>query len=721
MLRPSVPLTLLFALAAPVASAEDVQRATAAEEAGDPRVEVELLSELDEVAAGGVFLVGVRFVLDPQWHVYFRNPGEAAIGTEVVFESPGVEVGPVRWPLPERLRDPSGTIVTFGYERAVILAAEARVRADPGAAVRIVAEADFLVCKVDCIPGRVTLARTLPVSDAARPSAQAAALRANAEALPAALDAPGRPAVEWRAPTLAAGEEVTVPLRLRCADCAPRGEVAASLFPDRVRGLEFEVRDARAEGGRTILDLRLRAGPDGIEPRARLTGIVTVERSGAPYAFEVDLPLEGSGSPAPSTRAADDAGPAPAAAGRSAAPPLSLGWVLLLALVGGVILNAMPCVLPVLALKVTAIGQLAHDEGRSRMGHVLAYTGGILAAMLALAAVVLGLRAVGTRVGWGFQLQSPSFATVLAGALVIFALGLFGVWTLQVDGSGAGRRLDRRSGLARSFGEGLLAVLLATPCSAPFLGTAVGFAFAGSALVVVAVFVLIGLGLALPFALVALVPAARRFVPRPGPWMEKMQAGLGFLLLATALWLLWVVGQLNGVDAMTRALVLMLALAAGAMLARGRWLGRLLAIALVAGTAVWVFPLPERASAEPASDRWSADRVTALLAEGRPVLVDFTADWCITCRANEQLVLSTDAVREALAETRTELLVADWTARDETIRAVLAQYGKAGVPLYLLYRPGHSAPEILPELLTPGIVTGALRRAAPQAGATGDE
>ncbi len=694
-------------LVASSVQAEDTPRATAAEEDGDPRVEVELITDRARVAPGESLRVGVRFVLDPHWHVYFRNPGEAAIGTEVLFAGEGAEVGALRWPTPERLRDPSGTIVTFGYEQEVILGARAQV-AEDAQRVHVTADADFLVCKVDCIPGRVVLDRTIPVGPS-EPSAAAPALDAYEAALPLDLDAAGRPALEWEPPRLEAGASATVPLRIRCDDCAPPAEAAGALFPDRLTGLRAAATEVRREGGGLVVDVRLEAGPDGFEDAEPLTGLLVLQRAGAPLAMEVALPLEAS-----DVVAAAPAESAPAAA------PLSLAWVLLLAFVGGVILNGMPCLLPVLALKVVALGQLAHEDGRSRTSHVLAYTAGILAAMLGLAAVVLGLRAVGTQVGWGFQLQSPVFATVLAAALVVFALGLFGVWTLRIDGSAAGRRLDRRTGLGRSFGEGLLAVLLATPCSAPFLGTAVGFAFAASGGVVLAVFLAIGLGLAAPFALVALVPGARRLVPQPGAWMESMQKVLGFLLLGTAVFLLWVVGQLTGVDGMTQALVFLVVLAGAVFLATGAWVSRAIAVALVVAAAFWAFPLPERPTEAANTDRaWTPERVETLVAEGRPVFVDFTAQWCITCKANENLVLSSDAVRDAFAETGTELLVADWTERDETIRQVLERHGKAGVPLYLLYRPGASAPEVLPELLTEGIVTGALRGAAPDE-ATGD-
>lgn len=708
-------LLLSTLLTATSASAEDRWRATAAEEDGDPRVELELIADRASVAPGERFRVGVRFLLDPHWHVYFRNPGEAAIGTELLFEADGAEMGELRWPTPERLVDPSGTITTFGYEESVLLGAEAVVAEDADGELTLRADADFLVCKIDCIPGRVALERTIPVG-ASLASEEAGAFDATWEALPAPLGASALE-VEYAQPVDPIGPRSSAVLTVdvRGAPLTAPADPRAAFFPDRIRGVTLGVQEVRSQADGATITLTLETGPDE-QSDQRLSGIVDLRRGDEPVALEIDLPL-----PRGSTQTAVVDSSEPAA---SSEPPPSLGWILLLAFVGGLILNAMPCVLPVLAIKVVALGQLAHQEGRARWLHVLAYAAGIVGSMLALAGVVIGLRAAGTRVGWGFQLQDPIFATVLASALVVFAMGLFGVYALGVEASALGERVDGAQGLRRSVGEGVLAVVLATPCSAPFLGTAVGFAFAGSALTIALVFAAIGVGLALPFGLVALVPGARRLVPKPGAWMETLQRALGFLLLATAVWLLWLVGQLTGTDGMAQALAFLVALAAAVwVLARTqrRVLGVALAAAVVVPAAYWAFPFPEPEAAAETDRTWSPEAVQAQLADGRPVLVDFTADWCITCRANERLVLQSDAVREALDDTGTVLLVADWTRRDETIRQVLADHDKAGVPLYLLYRPGETAPEVLPELLTEAIVTDALHRASARATEHGED
>ncbi|MBO6939303.1 MAG: thioredoxin family protein [Deltaproteobacteria bacterium] len=702
---------LSILLCAASASADDRWRATAAEEAGDPRVELELLADRSSVAPGERFRVGVRFVLDPHWHVYFRNPGEAAIGTEVLYEAEGGEVGELRWPTPARLLDPSGTITTFGYEEAVLLGAAVAATGEGEVTVR--ASADFLVCKIDCIPGRVDLERTIPVGESV-PSEALATFDETWSRLPRAVGDTDFE-VAYAEPPEPIGPSASAELTIDVSGGALSAptDPRAAFFPDRVRGVTLEVSEVRSRDDGATLVLSVTTGPDE-QPDQRLCGIVNLVGDEGPVTLEIDLPLP---------RGPETAVVASVAAAPSTPP--SFAWILLLAFVGGLILNAMPCVLPVLAIKVVALGQLAHQEGRARWQHVAAYTAGIVLSMLALAGVVLGLRAAGTEVGWGFQLQDPIFATVLAGALVVFAMGLFGVYALGVDAGSLGERVDRAHGLRRSVGEGVLAVVLATPCSAPFLGTAVGFAFAGSAATILGVFLAIGLGLALPFALVALVPGARRLVPRPGGWMEVLQRALGFLLLATAVWLLWLVGQLSGTDGMAQALAFLVALAAAVwMVARAqrRLVGVALAAALLVPAGLWAFPLPEpEPAATSADDAWSPEAVEATLADGQPVFVDFTADWCITCRANERLVLQSDAVRQAFEETGARLLVADWTRRDETIRQVLAEHGKAGVPLYLVYRPGETAPEVLPELLTEAIVTDALRRASARTNEHGEE
>jgi thiol:disulfide interchange protein DsbD len=406
-----------------------------------------------------------------------------------------------------------------------------------------------------------------------------------------------------------------------------------------------------------------------------------------------------------------DAAGAASAAGTDA---LGLAQALALAVLGGLLLNLMPCVLPVLAFKAVATAELAHRRRDEALAHGLAYSMGVLASMGALAGVVVALRAAGTAVGWGFQFQEPLFLATLASVLVIFAINLFGVFEIGVDTGRLAALGAQAAGSRRSFFDGLLAVVLATPCSAPFLGTAVGFAFAGRPLVICAVFLAIGVGLALPFAAIAAYPGLVRWLPRSGPWMPNLRVGLGFSLLATVVWLLWIVGRGAGADAMASLLAWLLALGFATWLfaalrrssAFSLHAGGVLAIVLLLVAGAGFVSVERAAPAPQATARGSARPYQAAAVEderraGRPVFVYFTADWCLTCKVNERVVLADDEVEGALARAGFAVFEADWTRRDESIRAELARFGRSGVPLYLLFPAAADAPPMrLPELLT---------------------
>ena len=488
---------------------------------------------------------------------------------------------------------------------------------------------------------------------------------------------------------------------------------------------------------------RFRAGP----PRARVRADPTrtgrgptarrrrlQSRSGKIRRAEIDLPVAADPVAAEERDAAAGAsgGAGAAAIGRSAS---LLGWlqVFLLALVGGFILNGMPCVLPVLAIKVVSVADMAERDAREVRLHGLAYTGGVLGSMFVLAGIVIALRQAGHAVGWGFQFQEPLFVAGIAALLVTFALNLFGVFEIELGQGRLAAVGQDATGLSRSVFEGLLAVVLATPCTAPFLGTAVGFAFASSGHGILAIFLAIGVGLASPFLLVSFFPRLARFVPRSGPWMLKLRAGLGFCLLATVVWLLWIVGQSGGTDAVVALTAALLFLAFllwsyGLMQPmRSLWMGRASAVG-IAALAFASFNAIDFEATTPASSgskdepsasadgftEYSAAAVREALAEGMPAFVVFTADWCITCKVNERTVLDRPAVREALARGGYALFKADWTRRDDAIRAKLAEFGRAGVPLYLVYDPADpDRPRVLSELLTQDAVVAALAEAAP--------
>ena len=677
--------------------------------------------------------IGVLFELAPGWHLYWRNPGETGVAPEIELEAFGHAAGPIAWPIPETFREADDLFTTYGYEDRVLLSAHlsptSEPKAEPTNAKHVArAQATVLVCRTQCVPASFSLEWPLAAAiDGADGAFIQALFQENDQRVPRRASELGwEMSAAWPAGTPAVDGANRLVLSLdacpkTAADCtieSPKS-MAVSFLPFENETLEFG-REQRVSidsmNHRITLELdatRLEPGED------RLRGIVEVRESKVAVRYaEIDLPI----------RRDTQAGAAPAATGTHTASD----WieVFLLALLGGLILNGMPCVLPVLAIKVVSIADMAERDSREVRMHGLAYTAGVLGSMLLLASLVLGLRFAGHSVGWGFQFQEPLFVAGIAALLVTFALNLFGVFEIELGQGRLAAVGQDSTGLSRSVFEGLLAVVLATPCTAPFLGTAVGFAFASSGYGILAIFVAIGVGLASPFLLVSFFPRLARFIPRSGPWMLKLRAGLGFCLLATVIWLLWIVGQSGGTDsvvALTAALLFLgfLLWSFGQMQPmRSPWLGRASAVA-IAALAFTSFNLIDFAptvaasgdpNAQPADgdfQPYSEAVVRAALAAGTPAFVVFTADWCITCKVNESRVLDRSAVHDALVRGGYARFRADWTRRDDGIRKKLAEFGRAGVPLYLVYDPATpDHPRVLSEVLTQDAVITALALSA---------
>ncbi|MCA9504577.1 MAG: thioredoxin family protein [Spirochaetaceae bacterium] len=694
--------------------------------------------------------VGVLFDLAPGWHLYWRNPGGTGIAPELDLAVPGHRVGAIAWPAPRTFREADGLFTTFGYEGSVLLSAPLESTGEiaatgPDDAAIVTADVSVLICRTECVPASFSLSTPLARARAATERRVVSErFRETLSRVPATAETLGiAPHARWLDEKDATTGLARVALSL--ADCdstragaapsrdATRAGAAdddcAALAPDPSDSLflpmdegAFELRRAEALGAHEMgtkraLALTLEPFTDEL---SRLRGLVYLKPAkGEGRHVAIDVAID-----------APDAEMALAAPGANGPPTEDApGWlrIVLLAMLGGLILNGMPCVLPVLAIKVVAVADLAQKDRREVRLHGLVYTAGVLGSMGLLAAIVLGLRAAGHSVGWGFQFQEPLFVAVISAVLVTFALNLFGVFEIDLGQSRLASVGQDSTGLSRSLFEGLLAVVLATPCTAPFLGTAVGFAFASEGSGIVAIFLAIGLGLASPFLAVSFFPRLARFVPRSGPWMLKLRAGLGFCLLATVVWLLWILGQTGGANAVVAMAGLLLFLAfllwgfGQLQPLRSPWLARAIAVG-IAGLALTGFNRidfdrapaagSDEAAAESHDGDWqtySEEAVRQVLAEGRPAFVVFTADWCITCQVNERTVLHRDAVRDALAQGDYALFVGDWTRRDEAIRRTLARFGRAGVPLYLVYSPeAPDAPRVLPELLTQALVVEAL-------------
>lgn len=690
-----------------------------ADDGGEPRVEARIVVH-PSARDGDRVRAGVQFRLDPGWHLYWKNPGDSGIATEIVWRD--AEASALSWPAPAAFAEAEGELITFGYADEVLLASWLR----PALGARqLGADVSLLVCRASCIPADLSLDAPLQASPDERAELEAL-FAAHDAAQPLAAAAFG---IGVRVSAGASPREATLVL-VPCAGSAPCSELSAPDAGPTFFGAGDEssapLREigASRRGGELVLTLR--SDDEELAPRAR--GVVRLAGAdGALYALEIDTPFE-PGAPAD--------GPAPALAPAGASAPASSAASLLtmlgLALLGGLILNLMPCVLPVLAMKVFAVAELAGQSRREALHHGVAYAAGVLGSMLVLAGAALALRSAGHAVGWGFQFQEPIYIAAICAVLTGFALNLFGVFEIGFQPSALAEVGANASGASRSFFEGLLAVALATPCSAPFLGTALGFAFASPAWIVCSVFVAIGVGLAFPFVAISAFPQLGRWLPRPGAWMNSLRSTLGFALLGTVVWLLWIVGRGAGADAMTGLLAVLLS---GALVAwvygrlqhagtRFAGAGAALAVALlvVGGANVVRIAAPKHAAADgrarPTSslhaEPWSPAALDRALAAGKPVLAYFTADWCLTCKLNERIALETDATRALLKDGNFAVLRGDWTQRDEEIRRELARHGKAGVPLYLVYSPGApSTPRVLPELITQDSLSDALRAAIP--------
>ena len=721
-----------------------------------PQVKARLLVAHPAPNSGAPRQVGVLFDLAPGWHLYWRNPGETGIAPQLNLRSDGLAFGEVAWPSPQVFEEADGLFTTYGYEDQVLLSAEilAADSAASGSSGLLRAEPSVLVCRTECVPAQFTLETSLAPHPNPKTQTRIDSLFAeNASRLPRRGTAFGAAAIaRWS--TANPAEDETAVLALRLPNCGEDAKACPFRFAAKQQALflpfedfPFELESARgsaepnAPNAGAQLELTLTRLEAGAGP---LRGLIPVrDAEGTLGYIEIEAPIaEGNQAAAavgvPGIARPSANGPAAAATGSFEVSPAdaiaheapSAGrWiqVLFLALLGGLILNGMPCVLPVLAIKVVAIADLGEKEAREVRIQGLAYTAGVLGSMALLGAAVLTLRAAGHSVGWGFQFQEPLFVAGISAVLVAFALNLFGVFEIDFGQGRLAAVGQTGSATKRSLFEGLLAVVLATPCTAPFLGTAVGFAFAAPGIGILAIFAMIGLGLALPFLVVSFVPAFARFIPRSGPWMMKLRSGLGFCLLATNVWLLWIVGQSGGTEAVI-GMVAMLLLLSFLLWVFGQmqplesaWTARASAL-LIAGVAIAGFNLvgleaesgetrsaSQENSAHEAWAVYSERAVAETLAAGRPAFVVFTADWCITCQVNEKRVIERPETLAAFKADNVALFKADWTRRDESIRVKLAEFGRAGVPLYLLYTPADpDQPIVLSELLGAAEIPAAL-------------
>jgi thiol:disulfide interchange protein len=661
---------------------------------------VQLVVPEQSLRPGSANDAGLYFKLEPGWHVYWKNAGDSGEPPHVKWTLPvGITASALEFPAPRRL--PLGPLMDFGYENEVLfplsLNVADSVKRGPAA---LQAKVDWLVCREVCIPGKAELAITREV------------------AAPGTAPSTGEPDFGlWQRwsnllpkPLNAGGKVIfqSTPAGLRLAVDTGHKETEAVFFP-----ADQDILDNPSPQKVTptpkglILDLKKDANLSAIP--AELKGVL--ELSGG-RTYEI--------AALPGTVAA-------------AAPALAWATFLRisgLAFLGGLLLNLMPCVFPVLFLKGLALVNSGNEERHKLRAHGLVYAAGILVSFWVLVGALLALREAGSGLGWGFQFQSPVFLALMAALLFFLGLSLAGQFEIGLSLTSAGGSLAAKQGYAGSFFTGVLAVVVATPCTAPFMAAAIGYALAQPAAITFAIFTALALGLAAPYVLLTLQPAWTRLLPKPGAWMEVLRQAISVPIFITVIWLAWVLAQAYGAAILAALLSSFLLLAiAGWFL--GRWpakgwstaVASLLVLGVV-GLAVFGQRLAQdttvtsnrtaaagaNAGNSSAWESWSADAVSRYQSAGRPVFVDFTASWCLSCQVNERVALDQPQVQQAFQAGNVALLRADWTRQDESITQALAALGRSGVPAYALYAPGQSDPQLLPQVLTPGIVTDALAK-----------
>ena len=685
-----------------------------AQPAQTENAEVELISENRTIKPGESFWIGVRMDLRDGWYVYYRNPGDSGMPlmTEWMHEA-DFQIGDIQWPWPLWI-DVGAGLASYGYYGDVLFMMEATAPSDlePGSEYTLKAEADYLICEKVCIPEYVDIELTLGVTDVE--------VDYNEEWLPYFADTRTKLPVEldyWNADASVSGNQITLELTTDAFELPEYSEVI--YFANKEGEIENAAKpDFRQDGQKVILTMQ-KSGYKS-EDVTRVWGLVYNadgwDDSGEIRAITVDLDLT------------DDA-VASIGGADSSLSVFSLQFLIILgfAFVGGLILNLMPCVFPILSIKVMNFMQMSgHNPGEVKK-HGFVFGAGVILSFLVLAGLLLLLRAGGQELGWGFQLQTPAFIAFMTFLMFGLGLSLMGVFEIGNSLINVAGKAGTGEGLRGSFFSGILATVLATPCTAPFMGTALGVAITLPATTALIIFAMLGIGMAAPYMLLSSFPALMKYLPKPGAWMETFKQAMAFPLFATAIWLIWVFGQQAGVDGLVNLLIGLLFLSLGIWIIH-RWnrynistgsrvISRSIATLLIVGGFLF------SASTEPVTfegesgsvdgygiawEPFSNQLVEEYRGEGRNVFIDFTAAWCITCKANERVIFSSNRVKDRFEELGFVMVKADWTNRNPEITRALQSFGRNGVPLYVIYSEDLDEPLLLPELLTPGIVLDAL-------------
>ncbi len=661
----------------------------------DQYVEAELIAQNTSIQPGESFWVGVKLTMDGNWHTYWINPGDSGLGTAITWDLPeGFTAGPIEWPYPHAI--PIPPLVNYGYESEVLLLTQ--ITPPPSLAdekIALRAKVDWLMCDELCIPGKAALSLSLPVS-ASTPvvdPVHSATFESAFAALP--VDSTG-----WDTTATPSGQNIE--LRVTLPEGWRTGQTNVYFFADVENIIEPSAAQ-QSEWNNDTLRIALTRAATAEELPARLTGVLVAESSWSSQreamAVFIDAPLSARTASVPT---------ASTTPGKAA---MTVPVALLFAFLGGLILNLMPCVFPVLSLKIVHLVEQARETQQSATKHAFVFTAGVLVSMWALAAILLVLRKSGATVGWAFQLSNPAFVLALTILFLLIALNMFGVFEIGVALTRAGSAAQDRKGLAGSFFSGLLTTIAGAPCAGPFLGGVIGYALSQPTGMALLAFTAMGVGTAAPYALLSTNPKLLKALPKPGPWMETMKQFMAFPMLATAGWFASIYAKLHGgADVILRIMIAFVLVGAAAWIFGKwtalhrrvdiRWIARIAAIAVLA----FAIKIALKKS-DLVIEKWSAAKVAELRKTNQPILVDFTAEWCAICQVNKRVALQNPDVIAKLKEKGVTLLVADWTDQNAEVTVGLAEFGRAAVPFYVLYgRSPAEDPKILPELLTPGLL-----------------
>lgn len=697
-------LTTVFFLFAGLQSGEAFQVKT-------DHAEVELISEQSAIVPGESFWIGIQMGIQDGWYVYYRNPGDSGMPMTLNWtHQQDFNISDIKWPYPT-WKDVPGGLTSYAYQDSMLYMMEATApeNLDPGDQTTLKVSADWLICEKVCIPEYADLELTLDVADKPAFNEELLPLFSEMrEKLPADLN-------YWEA--FAEVEDDTVTLKLT---------TDAFEIPEYSNVIYFANKEGEIENGASqpytvendTLTIKLQKSTYKSDDIQRVWGLVYNEagwdESGRIKAMTVNINLGEEQE-----------------AGAASGPVLSQSFLLILgfAFIGGLILNLMPCVFPILSIKVMNFLQVSGEDPKKAKLHSWVFGAGILISFLILAGLLLLLRAGGQELGWGFQLQSPPFIAFMTFLMFGLGLSLMGVFEIGNSLMNVAGSAKTGEGLKGSFFSGVLATVLATPCTAPFMGTALGAAITMPAFAALLVFGVLGIGMAVPYIILSSFPVLLKKMPKPGAWMETFKQFMAFPLFATAIWLAWVFGQQVGIDGLTNLLIGLLLMSMGIWILN-RWkapqisnvsriISRAFVILLITGGFFISASSSADQSGESASptdsygmewEAYSKKQLDQHLAENRNVFIDFTAAWCITCKANERVVFSSDEVKEKFRDLDFVMIKADWTNRNPEITRALESFGRNGVPLYVIYNEELEEPMILPELLTPGIVMDALNK-----------